>query len=162
MISGNSITKNKPATIGPPIEGVVVRIAADGEILVRGDNVMQGYWKDAENTASTVQDGWLHTGDIGTLDNDGYLILTDRKKDIIVLAGGDNVSPARLEGLLVQQDDIAQAMVFGDEFSALSALIVPEDDLLKRIKGSHGDIQDRDDPELRKALSSAVGSAADQ
>src|SRR3546814_1450787 len=98
----------------------------DGEILVRGELVMTGYWNDAEATDKALQDGWLHTGDIGELDADGYLKITDRKKDIIVFSGGDNVSPARVEGFLTLQREIHQDMVFGDKRPHLVAMLVPD------------------------------------
>lgn len=112
-------------TVGPPLEGISVRIADDGEILVKGEVLMQGYWRDAEATARAIgADGWLHTGDIGEMDEDGYIRITDRKKDIIVNSGGDNISPQRIEGLLTLQPEIAQAMVHGDKRPHLVALIV--------------------------------------
>jgi long-chain acyl-CoA synthetase len=92
---------------------------------------MKGYWRDPEATAAALRDGWLYTGDIGRLDADGYLEITDRKKDIIVLSGGDNVSPARVEGFLVLQPEIAQAMVHGDKHPHLVALIVPDEDFAR-------------------------------
>jgi long-chain acyl-CoA synthetase len=125
VISANRPLRIRIDTVGPPLEGVDLRIAEDGEILVRGDLVMDGYWGRPEETAQTVRDGWLHTGDIGLIEPDGYLRITDRKKDIIVLAGGDNVSPARVEGMLAAQPAIAQAVVFGDGKPALCALLVP-------------------------------------
>ena len=114
--------------VGPPLAGVELRIAEDGEILVRGGLVMDGYWNQPETTADTIRDGWLHTGDVGALDARGCLTITDRKRDIIVLSGGENVSPARLEGMLVAEPEIAQAVVHGDGQSGLSALLVPADD----------------------------------
>jgi long-chain acyl-CoA synthetase len=117
----------KLETVGPPVKGVEVRIADDGEVLVRGELVMEGYWNDPANTATAIQDGWLHTGDIGEFDADGYLRITDRKKDIIVNSGGDNISPARIEGLLTLRPEIAQAMVFGDRHPYLVAVIVPDE-----------------------------------
>jgi len=113
-------------TVGPPLDGVAVRIAEDGEILVAGDNVMPGYWNDAEATARTVKEGWLHTGDVGRLDPDGYLKITDRKRDFIKNSGGEMISPARVEGQLTLQPEIAQAVVYGDRRPYLVALIVPE------------------------------------
>jgi long-chain acyl-CoA synthetase len=105
---------------------VEVRLAEDGEILVRGDLVMQGYWNRPRETAAAIENGWLHTGDIGELDN-GYLRITDRKKDMIVLSGGENVSPAKIEGMLMAETEIAQAVVTGEGRSGLSALVVPAD-----------------------------------
>ncbi|MFB3054849.1 MAG: long-chain fatty acid--CoA ligase, partial [Alphaproteobacteria bacterium] len=126
VISCNPPDKIKIATVGPPIAGLECRIAGDGEILVRGELVMQGYWNRPEATSEAVHDGWLHTGDIGEFDDDGYLRITDRKKDIIVNSGGDNISPQRVEGFLTLEPEISQAMVFGDKRSHLVAVIVPE------------------------------------
>jgi len=111
-------------TVGPPLDGVEVRIAEDGEILVAGDNVMKGYWNDPEATARTLIDGWLHTGDIGRLDPDGFLHITDRKRDFIKNSGGDMISPARVEGALTLAPEIAQAMVVGDRRPYLVAILV--------------------------------------
>ncbi len=112
------------ASVGRPFAGVEVRLAPDGEILVRGDLVMLGYWGRDEETRAVLHDGWLHTGDIGTLDANGVLTITDRKKDLIVLSGGENVSPARIEGLLVAEPEIAQAVVLGEGRAGLTALVV--------------------------------------
>ena len=112
-------------TVGPPLAGVELRLAPDGEILVRGDLVMDGYWGRPRDTAAAIQDGWLHTGDIGELDTAGNLRITDRKKDMIVLSGGENVSPARVESMLMAEPEIAQAVVAGDGRAALTALLVP-------------------------------------
>ena len=125
VISVNPPEATRIDTVGPPLEGVELRIAEDGEILVRGDLVMLGYWNQPEATAAAIRDGWLHTGDIGTLDSEGYLRITDRKKDMIVLSGGENVSPARVEGLLMAEPEIAQAVVSGEGQAGLSALVVP-------------------------------------
>ena len=111
--------------MGPPLAGVELRIAEDGEILVRGDLVMLGYWGRPDETAMAIRDGWLHTGDIGELDADNYLRITDRKKDMIVLSGGENISPARIEGLLIGSSEIAQAVVLGEGRAGLTALVVP-------------------------------------
>ena len=129
VVSCNPPEKIKIETVGPPMEGVECRIAEDGEILVRGELVMQGYWKRPDATDEAIVDGWLHTGDIGEFDAYGYLKITDRKKDIIVNSGGDNISPQRVEGFLVLEPEIAQAMVFGDKRPHLVALIVPEEGL---------------------------------
>jgi long-chain acyl-CoA synthetase len=124
VISATPPGATRIETVGPPLDGVELRIAEDGEILARGELVMLGYWNQPEATAAALADGWLHTGDIGVLDADGYLRITDRKKDIIVLSGGDNVSPARVEGMLMAEPEILQAVVSGDGESNLSALLV--------------------------------------
>lgn len=124
VISANPPDAIRIDTVGMPLRGVDLRIAEDGEILVRGGLVMDGYWNRPNDTAAAIQDGWLHTGDIGELDA-GYLRITDRKKDIIVLSGGENVSPAKIEGMLMAETEIAQAVVTGDGRSGVSALVVP-------------------------------------
>jgi long-chain acyl-CoA synthetase len=126
VISCNPPYPNKLHTVGPPMKDVDVRIADDGEIIVRGELVMQGYWNNPEATAETIKDGWLHTGDIGKIDEDGYIQITDRKKDIIVNSGGDNIAPQRVEGMLTVQPEIEQAMVYGDKRPHLVALLVPK------------------------------------
>ena len=113
-------------TVGPPLRGVEVKIAEDGEILVRGELVMLGYWQNEAETAKAIVDGWLHTGDIGHLDERGRIMITDRKKDIIVNDKGDNIAPQKLEGMLTLQREIAQAMVSGDKRPYVAALIVPD------------------------------------
>jgi long-chain acyl-CoA synthetase len=106
-----------------------VRIAEDGEIMVRGENVMHGYWRNDEETARVLKDGWLATGDVGHFDEKGRIKITDRKKDILVNDKGDNVSPQRIEGMLTLQPEIAQAMVFGDRRPHLVGLLVPDAEL---------------------------------
>ena len=125
LISVNRPRLNKLRTVGPPVKNTEVRIAPDGEILVRGELLMQGYWRNPEATRQAIQDGWLHTGDIGRLDPDGYIEITDRKKDIIVNSGGDTLSPQRVEGFLTVEPEIAQAMVHGDKRPHLVAVLVP-------------------------------------
>ncbi|MGE0273749.1 MAG: long-chain fatty acid--CoA ligase, partial [Alphaproteobacteria bacterium] len=137
VVSCNLPKKMKIHTVGPPIVDTEVRIAEDGEILVRGELVMQGYWGDAEATAAVLKDGWLHTGDIGVIDTDGYIQITDRKKDIIVNSGGDNISPQRVEGFLTMQPEIAQAMVYGDKHPHLVGLIVPNKDFAEQWARKH-------------------------
>ena len=127
VISCNPPDDNRIDTVGPPLEGVELRIHEDGEILVRGELVMNGYWNKPDATHDAIGDGWLHTGDIGVVDGDGFVKITDRKKDIIVNSGGDNVSPQRIEGLLALEPEIAQAMVYGDRRPHLVALIVASD-----------------------------------
>jgi long-chain acyl-CoA synthetase len=147
VVSANPPWRVKLDTVGPPFKGVEVRIAEDGEILVRGELVMKGYWNDPEATAAAIRDGWLHTGDIGAFDADGYLKITDRKKDFIKNSGGDMIAPARIEGLLALQPEIAQAMVHGDRRPHLVAVIVPREEIL----AAHAD-----DEALRKAVEAGV------
>ncbi len=131
VVSCNPIHKIKVETVGPPFKGNEVKIADDGEILVKGENVMLGYWNKKEETEKVIINGWLHTGDIGEIDpKDGYLKITDRKKDIIVSAGGDNISPAKIENMITNEPEIDQCMVYGDKKNYLVALIVPNKDFL--------------------------------
>ncbi|HVJ41479.1 MAG TPA: long-chain fatty acid--CoA ligase [Dongiaceae bacterium] len=137
------ITCNRPNriridTVGPVFDGLAIKIAEDGEVLVQGEAVMAGYWRDTEATSKAIQDGWLHTGDIGEFDADGNLKITDRKKDIIVLSGGDNVSPARIEGFLLLQPEITQVMVHGDKHPHVVALVVPDADFAKEWAAQNG------------------------
>ena len=132
VVSCNPIHKIKVETVGPPFKGNQVKIANDGEILVKGENVMLGYWNKKKETDEVIIDGWLHTGDIGEIDpEDGYLKITDRKKDIIVSAGGDNISPAKIENMITNEPEIDQCMVYGDKKNYLVALIVPSKDFLE-------------------------------
>ena len=133
VVSCNPIHKIKVETVGPPFKGNEVKIAEDGEILVKGENVMLGYWNKKEETEQVIINGWLHTGDIGEIDpDDGYLKITDRKKDIIVSAGGDNISPAKIENMITNEPEIDQCMVYGDKKNYLVALIVPGKDFLNQ------------------------------
>ncbi len=130
--AGPVVSCNRPAagiamdTVGPPLDGVEVRIAEDGEILVRGELVMHGYWRNPAETEKALKDGWLHTGDIGEIDAKGRIRITDRKKDLIVNDKGDNVSPQKVEGMLTLQSEIGQAMVHGDRRPYLVGLLVPD------------------------------------
>jgi long-chain acyl-CoA synthetase len=124
------VTVNRPGesrlgTVGRPIPGVDVRLAVDGEILVRGPNVMRGYYRLPDETAATIRDGWLATGDIGTLDAAGFLRIVDRKKEIFKTSGGKYVSPARIEAAVGRSPFVAQAVVFGDGRAHPAALISP-------------------------------------
>jgi long-chain acyl-CoA synthetase len=160
VISANPPGRIKMHTVGPPLRGVEVKIAEDGEILVRGELLMDGYWRNEDATAEALQDGWLHTGDIGDIDDDGFLRITDRKKDIIVLSGGDNVSPARIEGFLSLEAEIYQAMVLGDKRPHLVAILVPDEEFLAGFARNHGRKPElaalADDPDLRTALMAVV------
>jgi long-chain acyl-CoA synthetase len=130
--AGPVIACNRPSagirldTVGPPVRNSEVRIADDGEIMVRGEHVMHGYWRNPEETARVLKEGWLATGDVGHFDEQGRIKITDRKKDILVNDKGDNVSPQRIEGMLTLQPEIAQAMVYGDRRPHLVALLVPD------------------------------------
>ncbi len=130
--AGPVVSCNRPSagiamdTVGPPLKGVEVKIADDGEILVRGELVMHGYWRNPAETEKVLKDGWLHTGDIGEFDAKGRIRITDRKKDLIVNDKGDNVSPQKIEGMLTLQNEIGQAMVHGDRRPYLVGLIVPD------------------------------------
>ncbi|MFN2473939.1 MAG: long-chain fatty acid--CoA ligase [Sphingomicrobium sp.] len=147
--AGPVISCNRPSagiameTVGPPLKNTEVRIAADGEIMVRGENVMHGYWRNPEETARVLADGWLATGDVGHLDAAGRIVITDRKKDLIVNDKGDNVAPQRVEGMLTLQPEVAQAMVYGDRRPHLVALLVPEAEF-------------GDEPNLQQRLGKAV------
>tara|TARA_Y100000310_G_scaffold280969_1_gene301095 strand:- start:172 stop:1896 length:1725 start_codon:yes stop_codon:yes gene_type:complete len=132
VVSCNPIHNIKVETVGPPFKGNKIKISEDGEILVKGENVMLGYWNQKEETANVIKDGWLHTGDIGEINpEDGYLKITDRKKDIIVSAGGDNISPAKIENIITNEAEIDQCVVYGDKKNYLVALIVPNKEFLK-------------------------------
>ena len=133
VVSCNPIHKIRVETVGPPFKGNQVKIADDGEILVKGENVMLGYWNKKEETDKVIINGWLHTGDIGEIDpKDGYLKITDRKKDIIVSAGGDNISPAKIENMITNEPEVDQCMVYGDKKNYIVALIVPNKDFLNQ------------------------------
>ena len=130
VVSCNPIDDIRVETVGPPFKGNLVRIAEDGEILVKGENVMLGYWKNEEETKKVLKDGWLYTGDIGEFDN-SFLKITDRKKDIIITPGGDNISPVKIENNLTKLNFIEQALVYGDNKSYLVSLIVLSSDQKK-------------------------------
>ncbi|GAA4823141.1 AMP-dependent synthetase/ligase [Sphingosinicella ginsenosidimutans] len=150
----------KMSTVGPPLLNTEVKIAEDGEILVRGELVMKGYWRNEAETARALQDGWLHTGDVGYLDEKGRIVITDRKKDIIVLDKGDNVSPQKIEGMLTLQGEILQAMVVGDKRPYVVGLIVPDPewsaDWCAANKRSCKFADMKTDPDFIRALSAAV------
>ena len=160
VISFNPPGRERMTTVGLPLDGVACKVADDGELLVRGLNVMKGYWRLPEATARTVKDGWLHTGDLARIDADGYIEITDRKKDIVVLSGGDTLSPARVENALTRQPEVAQAMVHGDKRPHLVALIVPDTDFAREWAAERGQSGDLDDlaanPDFQSTLDDAV------
>ena len=166
--AGPVISCNRPRaglkmdTVGPPLHGVDVKIAEDGEILVRGELVMHGYWRNEAETAKALQNGWLHTGDIGHLDEAGRLVITDRKKDMIVNDKGDNISPARVEGLLTLQPEIAQAMVIGDRHPYIVGLVVPDTEWAIEWAQANGEKFAMKDLQNLPAFRSAVRAAVDR
>lgn len=126
VIAVNSPEALRFGTVGKPLPGVEVKIAEDGEILTRSDSVMQGYYQNDTATAEVIdQEGWFHTGDIGDINPEGYLRITDRKKDIIVTSGGKNISPQNIEGEILADKLFAQVVIIGDKRNYLVALIVP-------------------------------------
>ena len=132
VVSCNIPGKIKIETVGPPFKTNQVKIAYDGEILVKGENVMLGYWNKKKETEDIIIDGWLHTGDIGEITKDGNLKITDRKKEIIVNLGGDNISPSKIENLLCLNEKIKQSFVYGDKKTYLVALIVSDSEKNKK------------------------------
>ena len=140
-------------SVGPPLPDTEVVIADDGEILVRGELVMHGYWRNDAETARTLRDGWLHTGDIGVIDEAGRIRITDRKKDLIINDKGDNVAPQKVEGLLTLQPEIAQAMIMGDRKPYMVAVLVPDAEWTAEWRRTH---PGADDAAYRAALSAAV------
>jgi len=138
------ISCNRPSagirmdSVGPPLKDTEVRIADDGEILVRGELVMHGYWRNEVETARVLRDGWLSTGDIGTIDAKGRITITDRKKDLIINDKGDNIAPQKVEGLLTLRPEIAQAMIAGDRRPHMVALIVPDPDWTQQWCATNG------------------------
>ncbi len=131
VICLNPPGREKPGAVGPPLPGIEVRIAEEGEILTRGPHVMRGYWRNDEATAAALRDGWFHTGDVGHLDADGFLVITDRLKDLLVTAGGKKVAPQPLEGRLKRSKWISEAVMLGDRRPYCVCLIVPNFVLLE-------------------------------
>ena len=131
LISCNRKKNNDPYTVGQPVKDVKVKISNNGEILVSGDNLMQGYWKSKKLTNETLKCGWLHTGDLGKIDEQGRIIITGRKKELIVTSGGENISSQKIENMLLSFDEISHAIVYGDGKPFLIALIKLNDDYKK-------------------------------
>jgi long-chain acyl-CoA synthetase len=164
--AGPVVACNRPSaglkmdTVGPPMKGVEVKIGEDGEILIRGELVMHGYWRNETETERVLRDGWLHSGDVGHLDDKGRLVITDRKKDLIVNDKGDNIAPQRIEGMLTLQPEIAQAMVSGDRRPYIVGLIVPDRDWAiewATAQGLPADVEAlTGNPDFHRALMAAV------
>ncbi|WP_405808818.1 AMP-dependent synthetase/ligase [Streptomyces sp. NBC_00210] len=164
----NPWDRQKIGTVGQPLPGSVVRIADDGEVLLHGEHVFQGYWNNEAATAEALADGWFHTGDIGTLDEDGYLAITGRKKEILVTAGGKNVAPAVIEDRIRAHALVAECMVVGDGRPFVGALVTIDEEFLGRWVSDHGKPAGstaaslRDDADLQAEVQRAVddGNAA--
>jgi len=146
LISANRPENIKIETVGPAVKGVEAKLSKEGELIVKGDCVMRGYWKDEKATDEAIIDGWLHTGDIATISEDGYITITGRKKELIVNSGGDNIAPARPEASLTFQETIFQSMVIGDRRPYLVAVIVPDVEKTKNMT----------DEEINEIISSEV------
>jgi long-chain acyl-CoA synthetase len=139
VISVNRLDKYRWGSVGIPLPGVDVKIAPDGEILVRGRNVMKGYWQNPQATSETIDsENWLHTGDIGLVDEDGFLKITDRKKHLFVSSGGKNIAPQHIENLLLQSNLIDQIVLIGEGRMYITALIVPDFDFIRKISKQNG------------------------
>jgi long-chain acyl-CoA synthetase len=164
----NQLGEERLGTVGRPNSGMELRLAEDGELLMRGGNIMQGYYKDPAGTAAAIDaDGWLHTGDVATIDADGYVRIVDRKKELIITAGGKNISPANLENLLKRCPLVGQAAVIGDRRSFVTALLVLDPDATRVWAARHslGGASLAElaaDPDLRAELGRAVDAANQQ
>ena len=164
--SGPIIACNRPRTglkmdtVGPPMIDTEVKIAEDGEILVRGELVMHGYWRNKPETDKVLKDGWLHTGDIGYIDEAGRVAITDRKKDLIVNDKGDNIAPQKVEGMLTLQPEILQAMITGDKRPYMVGVIVPDPEWALEWSRNQGVAYDfiklQADPQFKSAVREAV------
>ncbi|MEU3073633.1 AMP-dependent synthetase/ligase [Streptomyces laurentii] len=158
----NPWDRPKIGTVGQPLPGSVVRIADDGEVLLHGEHIFSGYWNNEAATAEALADGWFHSGDIGTLDEDGYLTITGRKKEILVTAGGKNVAPAVIEDRIRAHALVAECMVVGDGRPFVAALVTLDEDFLGRWAAEHGKPAGstatslREDPELLAEVQRAV------
>jgi long-chain acyl-CoA synthetase len=159
--SFNHPGRTRFGTVGPPFPGVEVKIADDGEIIVRGRNVFAGYAKDPEATAEALAEGWLHTGDLGEFDADGYLSITGRKKDIIITAGGKNVAPKRLEGGLRNHPLVSEAVVVGDRRKFLTALVTLDTEALTKFREDRG-LTDLGQPDQSPEIRAEIQQAVDQ
>jgi long-chain acyl-CoA synthetase len=162
-------TVNRPdairiGTVGQPLPGIAVRVDDDGEILIKGHNVLHGYWNNPEATADAVRDGWLHTGDLGDIDEDGFVRITGRKKEILVTAGGKNVAPSLLEDRMRAHALVSQAVVVGDGKPFIAALLTLDAEMLPTWAANRGRPgltveQALDDPEVHAELQRAVDDA---
>ncbi len=163
VVSVNLLSRVKLRTVGPPMKHVEVRIADDGEVLVRGPLLMDGYWKQPKYTAEVLRDGWLHTGDVGVIDQDGFLQITDRKKDIIVNSAGETISPQHIEGALALEPEIAVALALGDNRPHIGAIVVPDRDFIvewARTNATSAELAElAEDKAFRRAIGQAIERA---
>ena len=158
-----TIEEHKFGTVGRPFPGVEIKIADDGEVLIKGPNIFQGYYKNADASFGSVEDGWLHTGDLGSLDEDGYLSITGRKKDIIITAGGKNITPANLENDLKQCRWISQAVMHGDQRPYPVVLVTLDEEEIATYASEHNLPADTsklcDEPQVREMIAEQVERA---
>jgi long-chain acyl-CoA synthetase len=154
--SYNMPGKTRIGSVGPPLPGLEVKIADDGEILVRGPNVFMGYFKEPQATAETIKDGWLCSGDLGTLDKDGFLTITGRKKEIIITAGGKNIAPKNIEAALKETPLISEAIVIGDRKKFLSALVTIDEAAAQKLAPDVAADKLADAPAIRAAIQKQV------
>ncbi len=163
VISVNPPGRVKLHTVGRPLPGIDVKLADDGEILVQGEAVMQGYWENQAATAATIKDGWLHTGDVGLIDEAGFIQITDRKRDLIVNSGGDNIAPQRVEGVIALEPEIGQVIVYGDRRPHLVALVEPSTDFIQSYAREHHCEPELPtlarDPDFKRAIGEAINRA---
>lgn len=158
-------TDQKIGTVGKPMGGMTIKINEDGEIMLKGEMLFQGYWNNPEATAEALHDGWFNTGDLGELLESGHLVITGRKKDLIVTAGGKNVSPGPMEDIIRAHPLVSQAMVVGDGKPFVGLLVTLDPDMLKRWKLNHNIAESRTvseiatDPALRAEIQDAVNNA---
>jgi long-chain acyl-CoA synthetase len=167
VLTVNTMENMRFGTVGKAIPGVSLRLAEDGEILARGPNIARGYYRDPAATAAAFLDGWFHTGDVGEIDADGYLSITDRKKDLIVTAGGKNIAPQHLENLLKMDKYISEVMLYGDRKKFISALVVPDYERIEEYAMEH-DVLYTDatglinDPEIVRLIERRIAKVQDE
>lgn len=155
--------RTRLGTVGPPLPGVEVQLAADGEVLLKGPNVFLGYYKDPAATAETLIDGWLHSGDLGAFDADGFLRIVGRKKEILITSGGKNITPNNLEALLKDQPVIAEAVIIGDRRKYLSALITLDEETARSLAGdAEGGVPLHSHPQVLEAVATGVERVNEQ
>ncbi len=154
--SCNLTGRTKIGTVGPPIPGIEVKLGEDGEILVRGPNVFLGYYQEPEATAEVLKDGWLCSGDLGAFDNEGFLTITGRKKEIIITAGGKNIAPKNIEAMIKQSPLVGEAVVIGDRRKYLTALVTLDLDAAKKLVGD-GTLHEH--PQVRSQIQTAIDEA---